>query len=187
MTKAGNKENTVNLLVAQVLCQKLKCKCERLYAGPEKGTRNSRTLISVIFNVIWLTKKDFNSLNYVIQVGNKENTVNLLAAQVLCQKLKCKCERLYAGPEKGTRNSRTLISVTFNVIGLVKKDFLIHEITYPGWKLGDYSGSTGGSSSMSKAQMEMRESLRRAGEGDKKLDDANFGTLKLKKLYFIVD
>jgi len=58
---------------------------------------------------------------------------------------------------------------------------------YPGWKLGDYSGSTGGSSSMSKAQMEMRESLRRAGEGDKKLDDANFGTLKLKKLYFIVD
>jgi len=30
---------------------------------------------------------------------------------------------------------------------------------------------------MSKTQMEMRDTLRRAGEGDKKLEDANFGIL----------
>jgi len=48
---------------------------------------------------------------------------------------------------------------------------------YKGWKNEEYSGSQGssGSSSMTKAQMQMRDALRKADEKDGKLDDANFG------------
>jgi len=52
-----------------------------------------------------------------------------------------------------------------------------------GWKQGEYRGSGGpSSSSMSKTQMEMRETLRRAGEGDAQIEDADFGNLNYSNL-----
>jgi len=53
--------------------------------------------------------------------------------------------------------------------------YSFYVLHYSGWKQGEYKGSHGSSSSMSKAQMEMRETLRRAGEGDTQIEDANFG------------